>query len=50
MLTLKELTTREIGSRFGISHAMVVKIEKRIRTKCKMIRDEIVEGKRLPKK
>ena len=34
-------TTREIGSKLGVSHVMVVKIEKSIRVKCGFIREEI---------
>lgn len=34
MLFMDGFTTREIGSRLGISHVMVVKIRKRIRAKC----------------
>jgi len=33
-LALEGLTTREIGKRLGMSHVRVVKLEKRIRTKC----------------
>ena len=32
---LEGLTKREIGNKLGISHVMVIKIEKRIREKCK---------------
>ncbi len=34
LLTLEDLTTREIGARIGVSHAAVVKTEKKIRLKC----------------
>jgi len=34
-LSLVEMTTREIGARLGISHPMVVKVEKRIREKAR---------------
>lgn len=33
--SLEGLTTREIGSRLGISHVMVVKLKGRIREKCR---------------
>ena len=32
------MTTREIGRRLNISHVMVVKIEKRIKDKCRQLR------------
>jgi RNA polymerase sigma factor (sigma-70 family) len=41
-LLLEGFTTREIGKRFGISHVMVVKIKKRIRNKCRLLRNEII--------
>ncbi len=34
-LALEGLTTREIGNRLGVSHVMVVKLQKRIREKCR---------------
>lgn len=44
LLSLEEMTTREIGSRLGISHAMVVKIEKRIRARCEEARSELLSA------
>lgn len=41
-LALEGLTTREIGKRLGVSHVMVIKIEKKIRDKTKIIREEII--------
>lgn len=40
---LEGLTKREIGNKLGISHVMVMKIEKRIREKCKEFKKEIKE-------
>ena len=40
---LDGLTTREIGSRLGISHVMVIKIRDRIKDKCAALR-KILEG------
>ena len=34
-LALEGLTTREIGRRLGVSHVMVVKLQKKIRGKCR---------------
>lgn len=41
-LYLEGLTTREIGEKLGLSHVMVVKIEKRIRGKCQEFKKEII--------
>ncbi len=38
-LALKDLTTREIGQRLEISHVRVVKLQQRIREKCKKYLD-----------
>ena len=35
-------TSREIGSKLGVSHVMVIKIQKSIRVKCKVIKEELV--------
>ncbi len=43
-LRLEGHTSREIGERFGISHVMVVKMEKKIRKKCGVIREELCRG------
>tara|TARA_B100000315_G_C14498913_1_gene551381 strand:+ start:664 stop:1224 length:561 start_codon:yes stop_codon:yes gene_type:complete len=43
LLSLDEMTTREIGDRLGVSHAMVVKVKKKIRSKCKAIEEEITD-------
>lgn len=40
-LSLDNLTVREIGKRFGISHVMVLKIKKQIKEKCSKIKKEI---------
>lgn len=42
--TLDGLTVREIGKRLGISHVMVVKIKKRLKTKCRALKDMHNEG------
>lgn len=47
MMSLDDLTTRQIGQRLGISHPMVVKISKRIRIKCDAFKHEMI-GSRLP--
>lgn len=36
LLSMEDLTTRQMGQRLGISHTMVVKIEKKIREKCEI--------------
>ena len=41
VLSLDDWTTREIGKKLGISHVMVVKIKKRIKRKCRDLREEI---------
>jgi len=38
-LSLDGLTVREIGSRLGVSHVMVVKIKARIKEKCKALKN-----------
>jgi RNA polymerase sigma factor (sigma-70 family) len=40
-LCLDDLTVREIGRRFGMSHVMVVKIKNKIKNKCASIKKEI---------
>ena len=40
-LVLSGLSKREIGKRFDISHVMVIKIEKRIKEKCKILKEDI---------
>jgi len=40
---LQGWTTREIGERLGISHVSVVQMEKKIREKCKELKD-LVSG------
>lgn len=40
-LALSGLSKREIGRRFGISHVMVIKIEKGIKEKCKILKEDI---------
>jgi RNA polymerase sigma factor (sigma-70 family) len=40
-LYLENLTTREIGKRLSISHVMVVKLEKRIREKCRGLKEKL---------
>jgi len=42
LMSIDEHTTREIGAEIGVSHPMVVKIEKRIREKCEAFRREMV--------
>lgn len=42
VLLMKGHTVREIGGRMGISHVMVIKINKRLRDKCRWLRKEIV--------
>lgn len=37
-------TAREIGSKLGVSHVMVVKIAKSIRVKCRVIREELISS------
>jgi RNA polymerase sigma factor (sigma-70 family) len=39
-LSAEGLTVREIGSRLGISHVMVVKMRKKIRIKCRALAAE----------
>jgi RNA polymerase sigma factor (sigma-70 family) len=38
------LTTREIGGQIGISHVMVVKIKKKIKAKCAVLREAAVRA------
>ncbi len=38
-LSMQGLTVREIGARMGVSHVMVIKIRSRIRSKCKIIKE-----------
>ena len=40
-LALDGLSKREIGRRFGISHVMVIKIEKGIKEKCRVLKDNV---------
>ena len=40
-LCLRGLTTREAGQKLGISHVAVVKLRKKIREKCKLLKKEI---------
>jgi RNA polymerase sigma factor (sigma-70 family) len=40
-MRLEGLTTRQMGQRLGLSHVMVVKIEKSIRKKCRKLKEEI---------
>ncbi|MDD5439041.1 MAG: sigma-70 family RNA polymerase sigma factor [Candidatus Omnitrophica bacterium] len=47
MLSLDGLTTRQIGCRLGVSHPMVVKIRKRVRAKCGILKQDI-SAERLP--
>jgi len=42
LLTLDQLTVREIAEHIGVSHVMVVKIEKKIREKCENIKNEVL--------
>ncbi len=37
-LLLESYTTREIGQRLGVSHVMVIKIKKKIRQRCDLIK------------
>jgi len=39
---LEGLTTREIGEKIGVSHVMVIKMEKKIREKCSKLKEELV--------
>ena len=48
LLSLKEMTTREIGKNLGLSHVMVVKLRKKIQKKCESIISEIKTSKGLP--
>ena len=41
-LSLEGLTKREIGKRLGVSHVMVMKIEKGLRTKCERLKKGFV--------
>ncbi len=51
LLSLEELATRQIGERLGISHVMVVKIEKKIREKLAGFKEELTgTGSGLPKR
>ncbi len=43
-LSLKDLSTREIGKKLRISHVMVIKIRKGIRNKCQPLMEEIIKG------
>lgn len=43
-LKIEGKTTREIGARFGVSHVAIVKLQKNIREKCGIIKDEIMVG------
>lgn len=43
-LKIEGKTTREIGERFGVSHVAIVKLQKNIRAKCSIIKDEIMAG------
>ena len=43
-MSIDGLTTREMGKRLGISHVAVVKLRKRLREKCKKLRDVIKKG------
>ncbi|MBN1354320.1 MAG: sigma-70 family RNA polymerase sigma factor [Candidatus Omnitrophica bacterium] len=45
LLSIDEMTSREIGKILGISHVMVVKIGKKIREKCASLREEIINNK-----
>jgi len=37
--SIEGLTLREIGSRLGISHVMVIKLKSRIKEKCRILKD-----------
>ena len=39
---LQGWTTREIGERLGISHVSIVKLEEKIREKCKKLKDSVL--------
>lgn len=41
LLSLEEMTTREIGGKLGLSHVMVVKLKKKIHEKCESVIREI---------
>lgn len=41
-LSLEDFTTREIGKKLHISHVMVVKIRKKIKDKCKELKEELI--------
>lgn len=41
-LSMDNFTTREIGKCCGISHAMVVKIKKKVKSRCRSFREEII--------
>lgn len=43
-LSLKGLTTRQIGARLGISHVMVIKVRKKIRHRYRNIRNSLRPG------
>lgn len=43
-LSMDGYTVREIGSRLGVSHVMVVKLKNKIQIKCEKIKEEIKQG------